>query len=199
LKPWTLSASGRRVVLDPDSPDFNPGQFSLIDVATHLSRMIRYNGAVDWSVAAHSILAASLATVDNQPRNVVRAVLMHDGHEAYTGDVISPVRQVVGEAWKTYEDKFQAAFLRAMGLTEFHEETVRVYDLLALSCEKEHFFDTQIGYTDWGKLPDPSLAQKEVACALLSVQSSQEIWAHHFYAWGAMLGFPVNGQGEPNS
>lgn len=191
---WTLTASGRKVALDPDDPDFDPGAFTLHDVATHLSRTNRYNGAVDWSVAAHSILAASLAIADNNPRVIVRSVFMHDGHEAYTGDVISPVRHVVGEAWKVYEDKFQAAFLRAMGLTETHETTVRVYDLLALACEKEHFFDDRIGYTEWGKLPVPSPAQKEVAYALLSARSSRETWASQFYAWGAMLGFPTEGR-----
>jgi len=192
---WTISASGMKIVLDPEAPDFDPGAFTLHDVATHLSRQARYNGAVDWSVAAHSVLAASLATADNQPREIIRAVLMHDGHEAYVGDVISPVRRVVGEPWQSYEDKFQAAFLRAMGLEADKSAEVRVYDLLALSCEKQHFFDDRHGYTDWGgRLPSVSSTQREVAWALLSHRVSRETWAQMFYSWGAMLGFPTTGR-----
>ncbi len=197
MKPWTLTASGRKIVLDPDAPEFDPGVFSLQDVATHLSRQARYNGAVDWSVAAHSILAASLATADGQPRDTVRAVFMHDGHEAYIGDVVSPVRKVVGPAWQTYEDKFQAAFLRAMGVEDPRTAEVRVYDLLALSCEKQHFFDDRFGYTDWGgALPTPSRSQLEVAAGLFAQRVSRGTWAQMFYSWGAMLGFPADGLGK---
>jgi len=48
-----------------------------------------------WSVASHSLMVAGLAHQDGQPMEVQRWALMHDFHEAYTGDIPSPLKRYV--------------------------------------------------------------------------------------------------------
>lgn len=44
------------------------------------------------------------------------AALMHDAHEAYTGDVSSPVKWAVGPDWALFEAKHDKLVARALGM-----------------------------------------------------------------------------------
>lgn len=88
-RPWVLTASGRRVdLLDPD-----PATIAPADIAHALARLQRFNGhgRHGWSVANHSMLVA-----DMMPRPWRLWGLLHDAHEAYLGDVTSPVKLAIG-------------------------------------------------------------------------------------------------------
>ena len=89
--PWVQTFSGGAV--DLLSPQ--PGQILLVDIAHALSRIPRFNGhtggPLAWNVAQHSLLVESLLPGDADPVTRLLA-LLHDAHEAYIGDVPSPVK-----------------------------------------------------------------------------------------------------------
>lgn len=105
-----------------DFQDIQENDISIKDIAVHLSRQCRYNGATNrfYSVAEHSLIMAwslhryltSLSpmrfeetgiltsTVTDEAKNkaiadIVLCALLHDAGEAYIGDIAYPVRQVL--------------------------------------------------------------------------------------------------------
>lgn len=64
--------------------------FPAEQIARQLGKLCRYAGATPdhWSVARHSLLVAALAPDDPEHR---LAALLHDAHEAFTGDILRPM------------------------------------------------------------------------------------------------------------
>jgi 5'-deoxynucleotidase YfbR-like HD superfamily hydrolase len=110
--------SGRRLdLLDPSALDIE-----IEDIAHGLARVARWNGQTNganiFSVAQHSLLVEALARarvprLDRGPR---LAALLHDAPEYVIGDMISPFKAVVGDAYKSIERRLLAAIHRRFGL-----------------------------------------------------------------------------------
>lgn len=101
---WMPTWTGHRFwLLDP-----RPQDIHVEDIAQGLSRISRYNGMtlgpVGYTVAQHSVLAS--LTV---PPPFALAVLMHDAPEAFAGDVISPLKELLGKAYEDIEDRIMRA------------------------------------------------------------------------------------------
>lgn len=80
--------------LDLARPD--PAAIRLTDIARHLSRLNRYTGAgmLPISVAQHSLLVSR--AVERQGARLALLALLHDAHEAYTGDIVTPMKNLLG-------------------------------------------------------------------------------------------------------
>lgn len=65
---------------------------SIVDIAHHLSKLDRYNGAgaFTYSVAQHSLFVAEIL-----PDDLKLWGLLHDATEAYLGDVVSPLKKLL--------------------------------------------------------------------------------------------------------
>ena len=89
--------TGQKV--DLSHPD--PKSINIEDIAWHLSRIGRYNGATRsdnvYSVAQHSVLVLNRVRSQEPDANtsLLLTALLHDAHEAYIGDVISPMGQLL--------------------------------------------------------------------------------------------------------
>jgi uncharacterized protein len=110
--------SGRRLdLLDPSALDIE-----IEDIAHGLARVARWNGQTSgphiFSVAQHSLLVEALARarVPRLDRSRRLAVLLHDGPEYVVGDMISPFKAVIGDAYKAVEQRLLAAIHRRFGL-----------------------------------------------------------------------------------
>lgn len=70
-----------------------PDMVDLKTMARAMSRVARYSGHTSrfYSVASHSLLVASFCS----PQNRLQA-LLHDAAEAYTGDISTPLKNVIG-------------------------------------------------------------------------------------------------------
>lgn len=82
---WMQTYTGRKFFFTtPSATDVY-----IEDIAHALSMQCRYNGHTRefYSVAEHSVYVASLVPFDYR-----FAALMHDGAEAYIGDMISPIK-----------------------------------------------------------------------------------------------------------
>jgi len=83
---WMQTYTGKRFFpMDPSVKDVD-----IVDIAHALAMTCRYGGHTKqfYSVAQHSVLVAGKAT----PHDALRA-LMHDAAEAYTGDLIRPIKK----------------------------------------------------------------------------------------------------------
>jgi 5'-deoxynucleotidase YfbR-like HD superfamily hydrolase len=114
---WQRMLSGRRLdLLDP-----SPLDVEIEDIAHGLARVARWNGqtmgAHIFSVAQHCLLVEALARqrarLDRQSR---LAILLHDAPEYVIGDMISPFKTVIGDAYKAIEARLLIAVHLRFGL-----------------------------------------------------------------------------------
>lgn len=115
---WQRMLSGRRLdLLDP-----SPLDIEIADIAHGLARVARWNGQTQgphiFSVAQHSLLveAIVLAAAPEADRTLRLLALLHDAPEYVVGDIISPFKAVVGDAYKATESRILAAVLLRFGL-----------------------------------------------------------------------------------
>lgn len=92
--------SGRKVSLASGVP-------SLVDIAVHLSKIVRFTGATRgwWTVLDHSLLMQELAALDHHPPAVQLAMLLHDAHEAVFEDTPSPFKPKELHDWQLEVDR----------------------------------------------------------------------------------------------
>ena len=114
---WQRMLSGRRLnLLDP-----SPLDVEMADIAHGLARVARWNGQTAgphiFSVAQHSLLVETIARqgarLDRQRR---LAVLLHDAPEYVIGDMITPFKAVIGDAYKAVEARLLVAIHLRFGL-----------------------------------------------------------------------------------
>ena len=115
---WQRMLSGRRLdLLDP-----SPLDVELEDIAHGLARVARWNGQTHgphiFSVAQHSLLVERVALqIDPSIGRAERLfMLLHDAPEYVIGDMISPFKSVIGDAYKSVENRILAAILLRFSL-----------------------------------------------------------------------------------
>lgn len=146
---WIQTWSGRKFdLLEPHDEDV-----WLLDIAEHLSRLCRFNGAVrpqHYSVAQHSVLASRL--VDPE---LAREALLHDAHEAYTGDITRPMKMLLNAysfgLVSRIEATVQAAIAKRYGLSPAKTPDVDRVDGELLIAERDQL--THMTAADWGPSP----------------------------------------------
>jgi 5'-nucleotidase len=127
-----VTDSGAVVSLrDPD-----PTTISLGDIARGLAAVRRFNGR-GRSVAEHSVDVARLLRKQGAPREVQLAGLYHDAAEAYTGDLVRPIKLLIAERVRRIEAALDATILQALGLEglPLHDPRVKAADLTVLDIE----------------------------------------------------------------
>jgi uncharacterized protein len=160
MPPFIHTASGRAVPLLNPQPD----DISLPDIAESLSKICRFTGHTQafYSVAQHSVLVHDLL-----PPPARAYGLLHDAHEAYIGDLSTPLKWALeqlgdGAGFATLRERFDSAIHAAAGLEwpapPAIAALVKAADLCALATEKRDLLKTDsFGGPDWGyPLPAPS-------------------------------------------
>lgn len=136
---WMITATGQDFHLTGHAALGN--QIDLQDIAHALAQINRFTGHTTrpYSVAEHSMLVADIAAHHGATPMVQLAALLHDAHEAYTGDVSSPVKWALGHAWSDFEHTLERAVHRHFGLQSTFASQGRLvkrYDLIALATER---------------------------------------------------------------
>jgi 5'-deoxynucleotidase YfbR-like HD superfamily hydrolase len=124
---WQRMLSGRRLnLLDP-----SPLDVEISDIAHGLARVARWNGQTygdhAFSVAEHSLIVEDIALSlkpDISP-DWRLAILLHDAPEYVIGDMISPFKTVIGEAYKAVEHRLQGAIHLRFGLPAEMPQTIK--------------------------------------------------------------------------
>jgi 5'-deoxynucleotidase YfbR-like HD superfamily hydrolase len=110
--------SGRRLdLLDP-----SPLDVEIEDIAHGLARIGRWNGQTlgphFFSVAQHTLLVEAVAKqqAGHVDRRLGLAIMLHDAPEYVIGDMITPFKRVIGDAYKGVEKRLEAAIHVRFGL-----------------------------------------------------------------------------------
>jgi hypothetical protein len=125
--PFIVTVSGRAVhYLYPD-----PDCITIEDIAHALSRISRWCGHTQsfWSVAAHSLLVCQLL-----PKPLKLAGILHDAHEAYIGDVPTPLKALLPE-YPSISAKFDYAIENKFKV-KLHDPAIKMADTIALATER---------------------------------------------------------------
>jgi hypothetical protein len=154
---WLQTASGR--AFDLLHPDWREVDFE-VDIPEALARLARFTGHVrsgPYSVAQHCVVGADAILRDTRDRQAAAAFLLHDAHEAYLGDIATPIAQAmiiraeflagVGidgfikrsqDSLKATLDKaiYQAAGLNDDGCPARYRALVKDYDIRMLATER---------------------------------------------------------------
>ncbi len=132
--------------------DPRPGDFDIEVIADHLSKICRFNGATKefYSVAQHCVLVSYLT-----PPEHALAGLLHDAWEAYSTDMIRPIKHDDSmEAFRHIERRGEAALAEQFGLEYPWHASVRHADDVALATEKRDLMAPP--QRDWHPLPEPN-------------------------------------------
>lgn len=115
-----------------------------IDVVFHLGRTRRFGGWVDpeWTVLHHSMLV-SMLYMRSFGMNGMQYALLHDAHEYLTGDIPTPVKNLLGQdKVRSLEKHLDAAICDSLDISEPDEEIkdiIKLCDQAALFIEAFHF------------------------------------------------------------
>ena len=127
------------------------------DVIQSLSKLCRFNGHCRdfYSVAEHSIAVARLL-----PPHMELYGLLHDAHEAYVGDVTTPLKQVLGRHFEKVEMRVDSAIYAKADIpypSRAVQAAVRRADLRVLAAERRDLLvDQPYGWDDLANVePDP--------------------------------------------
>lgn len=152
---WTQTSSGRSLsLLAPERAQID----FVADIAPQLARQTRFNGAVvasPYSIAQHCVLGADALYQETRDPVIAAYFLLHDAHEAYTGDITSPVHQALSELGRAMGVGFQGndighvidalkagidkAILSAAGLAMPSQDirsVIKVMDIRMLATER---------------------------------------------------------------
>ena len=172
-KTWMRTRSGKRMELTAPSRN----AIALKDIAYSLARLHRFTGHIETTVAQHSVsvmmalyhspgfMDMAGAHTNMGPRSMLLAALLHDAHEAYTGDISLPMREAIGKVVgmrqgvqqnpvTVIKRGIQAEIHKAFGLPVVIPGALRnaieVADRKALDMEV--WWETEIGVPAWGKV-----------------------------------------------
>ena len=133
-----VTASGREINLArPVHADI-----TLYDISHGLGQINRFAGHCrrPYSVAEHSLLVADIAQrrygldVSGQ-----LAALFHDAHEAYVGDVSSPIKSLLDDTWHHLEARIERTVRICFALLvpcDVYADTIKACDIIALATER---------------------------------------------------------------
>lgn len=115
---WQRMLSGRRLdLIEPAALDIE-----IADIAHGLARVARWNGQTQgahiFSVAQHSLLVEAIFSADDPHATAAGklAALLHDAPEYVIGDMISPFKAVIGDAYRRIEEGLLSAIHLRFGL-----------------------------------------------------------------------------------
>lgn len=137
----------------------NPTAISVADIAHGLSNACRFMGQAQrfYSVAEHSCLVADLVAGEHHDPGRVAAALLHDGHEAYLGDVVTPLKPLIGPAYAQLAERMDGAIAAAIALdaAAFSDRAIKAADAWALIIEARRLMPSEgWGWTRFADVPD---------------------------------------------
>ena len=176
--PWIQVRSGGRFY--PFAP--RAAEIDIYDIAWSLARKCRYNGhcSATYTVAEHSVRCAWLLA----KTDAVLALcgLLHDAHEAYTGDLPQPLKHGPGmESFRYMEAACERAVAQAFALPWPMSPLVKWADRALLHTEARDLM--QPLDADWAQWLDvPALPQR------IEPMSEQEAFERFLSEFEALTG-----------
>jgi uncharacterized protein len=133
----------------------------LASVAMHdfFDSAYKIYGSEEWAVevsnywAVPSRVAGKYTTALSSDSTAIMEGLMHDAHEAYLGDCISPVKKYLGEKYKELERGVDNAVRVKFGLASKEPDFINMVDKAALVLEGKYLMPQNL---DIGRYVQPA-------------------------------------------
>ncbi|MEW6256917.1 MAG: hypothetical protein AB1592_13260 [Pseudomonadota bacterium] len=169
---WMQTLRGRAMDLDAPTPD-------MVDlfgeVAEALARVARYGGHTPsgvYSVAQHCVLGADAIIVETGDPTLAAAFLLHDAHEAYIGDITTPVSQALrARTGRLLADRLPVDRKLAARLAQ-HGESAAAEALASLKRDLDAAIHTAAGMP-WPLPPSLVQAVREWDIRMLNAERPQ--------------------------
>jgi hypothetical protein len=143
---WLQTSSNHEVDFAADEWPVLP----IEDIANALANTCRFNGHSNtfYSVAEHSVKMSEIV-----PHELALAALLHDGTEAYVGDVPTPLKRFLGLNIKDLEHKAALAISRGynVALKDLEHPTIKEFDKKILGDEARALMPP---HQFWEQFPD---------------------------------------------
>lgn len=144
-------------------------QFCIDDIAVHLSQTCRFGGGTRrgdeprfYSVAEHSVMVSHVLADRGAHPEYIFAGLMHDAHEAYVGDIPTPLKRLFGAEYKQITRQLDDMICRKFDINRdvLHSAGVIEADAVMLTIETWHMTASGGEHVEWSGLQDVSTANK---------------------------------------
>ena len=139
-----------------DPLNMRAGDLCIEDIAHHLACVNRFGGGARYpiNVAQHSILVSLLVETDTCSANPPKAGLLHDGSEAYLGDMVKWLKETPEmEAYRTAEQRVQTLIYQTFIKDLYGWQTeVEAADKIAVRLEYELAFGRPSDSPGYGAL-----------------------------------------------
>jgi len=125
------TASGN--LIDLNNP--HPSEINIEDIAHALSNICRFGGHAGtfYSVAQHCCLVTGMV-----PHEAKKMALLHDASEAYLGDVIKPLKNIIGASYTSIEDRFTQLINQRFQIKPSSVQALEVKKADSIMLEIEH-------------------------------------------------------------
>ncbi|MBM3609848.1 MAG: HD family hydrolase [Alphaproteobacteria bacterium] len=186
--------SGRRLdLLDP-----SPLDVEIEDIAHGLARVARWNGQTlgphIYSVAQHSLFVEHILRIidPGAPARWMMTALLHDAPEYVIGDMISPFKAVIGDQYKSVEERLMSAIHLRLGLPAVTpaplRKIIKQADRIAAYAEAIHLAGFSIPEAEqfFGK-PQHALRKIEPFIQPIESGRSQQLFLERFHTIEAQM------------
>lgn len=127
------------------------------DISHALSKLCRFTGHTSkfYSVAEHSWHCANV--LQDQPREVQLAALLHDASEAYCADISSPLKSILPN-YKEIEDRIASVIFKKYNLEYPFSSLIKYADLTMLNTEAYYLLPSKGNNWDmWETIKRPKV------------------------------------------
>lgn len=173
---WIMTQSGRMFFFE------NPHPRSIVieDIAHSLAMQCRFTGHTrcHYSVAEHSIRCSWLAE-KKHGKQYAREGLLHDSAEAYVADLNGPLKRLMGDAYKKWENLAEQAVASVFNFPTKKTDAIKDVDAVIYLTEKRDLFPPYnlpfTSYPDKEPLDDPIIPMTSELARLLFLHRFEEV------------------------
>ena len=157
--------------------DFNQPEksvISIVDIGAALSKMCRFTGHCNYfySVAQHSVLVSHIV-----PKEFAMQGLMHDAHEAYTGDMTTPLKRLIPE-YQEIESRVEKVVRSHYELPVELDPSVKDADMIMLMNERNALLPAREDDAEHWPIVDPCPHKTVIP---LTPEGSYELFMARYY------------------
>ena len=177
---WFPTRSG--IIFDLDAPRADMVRWD--DVAEALAKLCRFNGHCEghYSVAEHSVRVGALLP----PKRAIYG-LLHDAHEAYLGDLIAPLKELLRadtDAYDKIERRIDNVIWEAAGLPPPNGSlatAIKRADRVMLATERRDLVQEGDIPRPWTRIEGVKPAPGPIDG--LPWEDAKTAWLRHFELW----------------